>query len=85
MAKFAPPGWRREALEGASAGWPAGFVAGVSTFGVAFQILRVPSSLAEAIRVPSGLNATPRTAAVCPRSVNNSSPEVKSQIFTVRS
>jgi hypothetical protein len=27
----------------------------------------VPSSLAEAIRLPSGLNATPRTARVWPR------------------
>ena len=49
----------------------------------ASQILTVQSSLAEAMRRPSVLNATALTGLVCPLSVSVSSPELASQILTV--
>ena len=48
----------------------------------ASQTLTVPSTLAEAMRVPSGLNATPKTQLACPLSVSTSSPVAASQTFT---
>ena len=43
----------------------------------------VRSELAEASRLPSGLNATLQTSSVCPLRVRNSCPVAASQIFTV--
>lgn len=54
-----------------------------STHGVASQIFTVPSRLAEAMRWPSGLNATRQTVLVWPRRVRASRPVVASQTFTV--
>ena len=42
-----------------------------------------PSLLAEAMRRPSGLNATPMTSSVCPLNVSASCPEPASQTLTV--
>ena len=47
--------------------------------------LTVSSLLAEAMRRPSGLNATPYTVLVCPLSVSVSRPVTASQILTVPS
>ena len=52
-----------------------------SEVGLAFQIRAVPSRLDVTIRLPSGVNATPRRSVVGPASVNNSLPEAKSQTF----
>ena len=50
----------------------------------ASQTFTVSSSqLAEAMRRPSGLNATPVTTPVCPLSVSVSCPEPASQTLTV--
>ena len=50
---------------------------------VASQTLTVWSSLADAMRLPSGLNATPETNPVWPLSVNLSRPLAASQTLTV--
>ena len=49
------------------------------------QTLTVRSMLPEAMRRPSGLNATQNTPAVCPRRVKTSSPVVVSHSLMVRS
>ena len=53
--------------------------------GPASQILTVWSALAEAIRVPSGENATDQTGPECPRRTRTPRPIAGSQIRTVRS
>src|SRR5262245_3898992 len=53
--------------------------------GVASEIFTVVSLLEEASRRPSGLNATPVTPMLCPRSVRTSSPLAVSQSFTLKS
>src|SRR5438270_6246902 len=49
------------------------------------QILTVPSLLADARRLPSGLHETDVTESVCPRRLRTSLPVVASEILTVRS
>ena len=51
----------------------------------ASQTFTVPSSLAEASRLPSGLNATLMTSPVCPLRVRVSCPVPASHTFTVLS
>ncbi len=53
--------------------------------GRASQTLTVPSSLVEARRLPSGLNAAPRTSPVCPLRVIVSCQVAVSHTLTVRS
>ncbi len=53
--------------------------------GVTSHTFTVRSMLADASRFPSGLNATLKTALVCPFNVSDSAPLVASHTFTVAS
>ena len=61
------------------------FPLGSSCFTEPSQTLIVPSTLLLAIRVPSGLNATPQTVVLCPVRVRVSCPVCASQTFSVSS
>src|ERR1017187_10309473 len=63
-------------------GVASGF-AGSTSKGRASHTFTVPSQLAEAIRRPSGLNATLATQSVCSRGVRVSCPDPASHTFTV--
>jgi hypothetical protein len=68
-----------------SAGAETGKAQGVgfSSAGVASQTRTVWSSLADATRFPSGLNATPKMLLVWPLRGNSSCPVAASHTFTV--
>src|SRR5262245_52433365 len=75
--KVVPPSVRQRGAARASSAAP--------NRGVASHTFTVPSSLAEAMRLPSGLNATLSTQPVCPLRVSASNPIRASHTFTVLS